>query len=94
VRYGGTSDAGDWHRRLLERMGHPCEERLPVLDAVAIASLQELLRFRHRVRHLYAYDLQPEPVERLRTLAIALSPKVRSELNAFQGWLTRDRQSG
>lgn len=37
----------------------------------------------------YAYDLQPEPMERLRALSIALWPEVRSELNAFQGWLTR-----
>ncbi|MFN7677746.1 MAG: hypothetical protein ACK5QW_04005 [Cyanobacteriota bacterium] len=43
-----------------------------------------------RLQSLYAYDLQPEPVERLRTLAIALWPKVRGELNAFQRWLTRD----
>jgi hypothetical protein len=27
-------------------------------------------------------------VERLRTLALALWPEVRGELNAFQGWLT------
>jgi hypothetical protein len=54
----------------------------------SIASLQELLRFRHLVRHLYAYELQPEPVERLRTLALALWPEVRGELNTFQGWLT------
>jgi hypothetical protein len=50
--------------------------------------LQELLRFRHLVRQLYAYELQPEPVERLRTLALALWPEVRGELKVFQGWLT------
>ncbi len=88
VLNGGTPDGGDWHRRLLERMGHPTEERPAVLTAEAIGSLQELLRFRHLVRHLYAYDLQAEPVERLRTLAIALWPVVRGELNAFQQWLT------
>jgi len=52
--------------------------------------LQELLRCRHLVRHLYPYELQPEPVERLRTLALALAlwPEVRGELKVFQGWLT------
>jgi len=88
VLNGGTPDGGDWHRRLLERMGQPTEERPAVLREASIASLQELLRFRHLVRHLYAYELQPEPVERLRTLALALWPEVRGELNAFQGWLT------
>ncbi|MFM7640439.1 MAG: hypothetical protein ACKO45_02660 [Cyanobium sp.] len=87
---GGTPDGGDWHRRLLERMGHPTVERPAVLTATSIFALQELLRFRHLVRHLYAYDLQPEPVEHLRSLTIALWPKVRGELNAFQRWLTRD----
>jgi hypothetical protein len=31
-------------------------------------------RFRHLVRHLYAYELRPEPVERLRVQALALWP--------------------
>ena len=88
VLHGGTPDGQDWHRRLLERMGQPTEERPAVLREASIASLQELLRFRHLVRHLYAYELQPESVERLRTLALALWPEVRGELNAFQGWLT------
>ena len=69
-------------------MGQPTEERPAVLPEASIASLQELLRFRHLVRHLYAYELQPEPVERLRTLALALWPEVRGELNAFHVWLT------
>jgi hypothetical protein len=59
-----------------------------VLGEASIPSLQELLRFRHLVRHLYAYELQPEPVERLRTLALSLWPELRGELNAFRGWLT------
>ena len=88
VLNGGTPDGQDWHRRLLERMGQPTEERPALLREASIASLQELLRFRHLVRHLYAYELQPEPVERLRTLALALWPEVRGELNTFQGWLT------
>jgi hypothetical protein len=88
VLHGGTHDRGDWHRRLLERMGQPTQERPAVLPEASIASLQELLRFRHLVRHLYAYELQPEPVERLRILSIALWPKVQAELNVFQGWLT------
>ncbi|MEI6617003.1 MAG: hypothetical protein WCL59_10560 [Cyanobium sp. ELA507] len=88
VLNGGTPDGGDWHRRLLERMGQPTEERPAVLREASIASLQVLLLFRHLVRHLYAYELQPEPVERLRILSIALWPKVQAELNVFQGWLT------
>jgi hypothetical protein len=58
-----------------------------VLSAEAIAALQELLRFRHLVRHLYAYELQAEPVERLLRQGIALWPGVREDLERFRGWL-------
>jgi hypothetical protein len=34
-----------------------------VLSTTSITGLQELLRFWHLVRHLYAHELQPEPVE-------------------------------
>lgn len=87
VLNGGTPDGGDWHRRLLERMGHATDERPAVLSPASTAALQELLRFRHLVRHLYAYELQPEPVERLRLLSISLWPQVREELGGFQRWL-------
>jgi hypothetical protein len=87
VLNGGTPDGGDWHRRLLERMGHASGERPAVLSASSIRGLQELLRFRHLVRHLYAYELQPESVERLRLLALGLWPAVREDLGSFQRWL-------
>jgi hypothetical protein len=87
VLNGGTPDGAEWHRRLLERMGQTTDQRPAVLAADTIESLQELLRFRHLVRHLYAYELQPEPVERLRLTAKALWPAVRSDLEGFRGWL-------
>lgn len=90
VLNGGSPDGQDWHRRLLERMGQPTEERPAVLREASIASLQELLPFRHLVRHLYAYELQPEPVERLRTLALSLWPELRGERSRLLGvsWLS------
>ncbi len=87
VLNGGTPDGAEWHRRLLERMGQTTDQRPAVLAADTIESLQELLRFRHLVRHLYAYELQPEPVERLRLTAKALWPLVQADLEGFRGWL-------
>lgn len=87
VLNGGTPDGAEWHRRLLERMGQTTDQRPAVLAADSIESLQELLRFRHLVRHLYAYELQPEPVERLRLAAKALWPLVQADLEQFRGWL-------
>ena len=88
VLNGGTPDGSDWHRRLLDRMGQATCERPAVLSGTSIAELQDLLRFRHLVRHLYAYELKAEPVERLRLQAVALWPRVREELETFQRWLT------
>lgn len=88
VLNGGTSVGAEWHRRLLERMGQSTDQRPAVLSAACIAELQELLRFRHLVRHLYAYELRPEPVERLRQMAVLLWPSVRAELERFRDWLS------
>lgn len=88
VLNGGTSDGAEWHRRLLERMGQSTDQRPAVLSAACIAELQELLRFRHLLRHLYAYELRPEPVERLRQMAVLLWPSVRAELERFRDWLS------
>lgn len=88
VLNGGTPDGAEWHRRLLERMGQATLQRPAVLKAGTIADLQELLRFRHLVRNLYAYELRAEPVERLRCLALALWPVVHGELEQFCSWLT------
>ena len=87
VLNGGTPDGSEWHRRLLERMGQPTDQRPAVLSGAAISGLQELLRFRHPVRHLYAYELRPELVERLRHEAMALWPTVRADLERFRSWL-------
>jgi len=87
VLNGGTPDGPEWHRRLLERMGQATDQRPAVFCAATIAELQALLRFRHLVRHLYAYELRPQPVEELRNGMIRLWPEVLGELQRFRGWL-------
>jgi hypothetical protein len=87
VLNGGPPDGADWHRRLLERMTVPTEVRPALLDAVTAKGLAELLRFRHVVRHLYAYEPEPEQVQRLLGLALKLWPAVEQHLTAFDAWL-------
>ncbi|TVS02444.1 MAG: hypothetical protein EA413_12290 [Cyanobium sp. PLM2.Bin73] len=87
VLNGGSGEGAEWHRRLLERMGQPTVRRPAVLSPATIADLQELLRFRHLVRHLYAYELRPEPVERLRCQALTVWPRVKVDLERFRRWL-------
>ncbi len=91
---GGTPDGAEWHRRLLERMAQSTAQRPALLSAGTIAGLQELLRFRHLVRHLYAYELRPQPVEQLRLEALALWPAVLRDLEAFRAWLLEAAAQG
>ena len=88
VLHGGPPDGADWHRRLLERMGVSTELRPALLDASTVAGLAELMRFRHVVRHLYAYELERDQVLRLLQRALELWPVVDSQLVSFEAWLT------
>jgi len=87
VLNGGPPDGADWHRRLLDRMTVPTEVRPALLDAATAKGLAELLRFRHVVRHLYAYELEPDQVRRLVGRALELWPAVERHLAAFDAWL-------
>jgi hypothetical protein len=54
-----------------------------VLSAEVTAAVDEFLRFRHVVRHLYAFDLDPERVERLAGHLRPTFLAVRDDLIAF-----------
>lgn len=87
VLNGGPPDGADWHRRLLDRMTVPTEVRPALLDSSTAKGLAELMRFRHVVRHLYAYELEPEQVQRLLRRALELWPVVDYQLVVFDSWL-------
>ena len=87
VLNGGPPDGADWHRRLLDRITVPTEVRPALLDAATAKGLAELMRFRHVVRHLYAYELEPDQVQRLLGRALDLWPAVDRHLAAFDAWL-------
>jgi hypothetical protein len=62
----------DWHRALLQQMTLAVSGTRPeVLSTDLAREIDEFLRFRHVVRHVYAFDLDPERVERL---AVRLRP--------------------
>jgi uncharacterized protein YutE (UPF0331/DUF86 family) len=65
----------------------PTEVRPALLDAAIAKGLAELMRFRHVVRHLYAYELEPDHVQRLLERALELWPAVEQRLAVFDGWL-------
>jgi hypothetical protein len=46
-----------WHRELLDLMAAPAQRRPAVISAQLRDTLEEYLRFRHRFRHSYSFDL-------------------------------------
>jgi hypothetical protein len=72
---------------VLARIAFATAVRPAVLSAATVRSLGELLRFRHVVRHLYAYELDAEQVKRLLDRATLLWPEVTADLDRFTAWL-------
>ena len=78
----------DWHRELLRQMTVEVPSLRPrVLSAEVAGEADEFLRFRHVVRHLYAFELDPERVERLTSRLPTAFANVRTELIAFATFL-------
>ncbi|NOX61202.1 MAG: hypothetical protein GXP42_04545 [Chloroflexi bacterium] len=84
---GGQPSGYDWHRRLLERMGMPWQERPPLLSAESIAGLREYLAFRHVVRNIYGYELDTERVEHLIERYPQVWRHVENDVQEFINWL-------
>ena len=73
-----------WHRDLLEQMTKEFPEVRPaVLSAKTVALLDDFLAFRHRMRNLYAFNLDAERLKQLLgRLPNALS-QAKQELESF-----------
>jgi hypothetical protein len=78
----------DWHRELLRQMTVELPGLRPsVLTADQAADVDEFLRFRHVVRHNYAFALEPQRVERLAGRLPTTFRTVKGSLLAFASLL-------
>ncbi|HEX5498350.1 MAG TPA: hypothetical protein VFX03_03950, partial [Thermomicrobiales bacterium] len=78
----------DSHRAFLRQMMAGLSEIRPaVISAAAAGALDEYLRFRHVVRHAYAFRLEPERVEQLASRLRPMFRGIATELTAFATWL-------
>jgi hypothetical protein len=86
---GGALGGADWHTELLRQM---TLDLTPVRPAVitkdTAARLDEHRKFRHRIRNVYAADLDPERMEPLIDGLPALWEAVSAELANFSTFLT------
>jgi len=87
---GGVPGGREWHRELLRQMGAALPQVRPeVLSPETIRMLDEYLRFRHVVRHVYAFEFDPERVYRLVRQLHPCFEQVRADLLAFADFLER-----
>ncbi len=84
---GGVPSSFDWHRRLLERMASEREGRIAVISPETAALLAEFLAFRHIVRNLYGFELDPARVGALAARQPAVWRRAESEIRQFAAWL-------
>ena len=84
---GGLPSGADWHKRLLDRMAQAREGRPAVVSAATAARLREFLGFRHIVRHLYGFELDPKRLDALAAQYPVTWAAVQPEVEQFIGWL-------
>ncbi len=85
----------DWHKRLLNQMTLEIKEIRPaVITPETRRDLEELLKFRHIVRNVYGYELQPERVEKLVGLCVTVFPRFVNEIENFVAFLLGIYHSG
>ena len=85
---GHVPVGAEWHQELLRQMATPLPRIRPaVFSNATIKRLDEYLRFRHVVRHVYAFEFDPQ---RITPLAEALAgdfAQVKDELAVFIDFL-------
>jgi hypothetical protein len=78
----------NWHKDLLFQMGKEIVYVRPALiSGETVAFLEEYLRFRHRVRNIYSFNLIPERIKGLVEKIPEVYKQVNSNLEDFAEFL-------
>jgi hypothetical protein len=84
----------EWHRELLRQMNMALPQIRPqVISEETLKILDEFLRFRHVVQNVYAFEFDPERIERLVERLRPSFEQVQAELLAFADFLDRLAQT-
>lgn len=84
---GGLPSSYDWHRRLLNRMATVQDKRPAILSQQTAKILEEYLAFRHVVRNIYGFELEPQRLENLVKTYPLVWQKFQHEIQEFLQWL-------
>ena len=78
----------EWHRELLRQMNMGLPQIRPqVLSEETLQAIDEFLRFRHIVQNVYAFEFDPERIERLVQRLRPSFRQIKAELLAFADFL-------
>ena len=82
-------EGAEWHKNLLQQMAEARPSRPPVISEETFAALMPVLRFRHRIRNIYVFELVPErTVENGKRVCDLLEP-LSAELDIFIAYLEK-----
>lgn len=85
---GGLPTGPEWHYELLLQMAAEIEAVRPrVIQPETRACLDDYRRFRHAVRHIYAFNLDPQRVATLADNLVGCFARIRHDLEAFVAFL-------
>ncbi|MEL6161216.1 MAG: hypothetical protein AAFR18_18560 [Cyanobacteria bacterium J06627_32] len=85
---GHLPSGSSWHRDLLNQMAYELPNVRPaVISDSTLVVLDEYLRFRHVVRQVYSYRIQPDKLAPLAEGVCNAYRSVSQELTAFARWL-------
>lgn len=62
---GALPSGYDWHQRLLDRVSLGRQGRPALVTSETVRRLREYLAFRHIVRNIYGFELEPSRVKQL-----------------------------
>ena len=77
----------EWHKDLLEQMREFRSSRPPVISEETVTALTPVLKFCHRARNIYVFELEPEKTFENGTRVCDLFETLSTELDAFIAYL-------
>jgi hypothetical protein len=72
-----------WHRKLLDEMAAPAQNRPAIISIALKESLRNYLEFRHVFRHAYTFELRWEKMSGLVRDCEKVLQEIELELNSF-----------
>ena len=75
------------HKSLLQQMAEVRPVRSPVISEQTLVGLDRILRFRHRFRNIYAFELKPQKVLNSAKQVSEVFDNLSTELDTFIAWL-------